>query len=186
MEEPLTTFERAAQPTLWYGCVSCDRFLIWRGEGSSRCLWKACCSCCLFGEFLVYCYLVRALPLLVLFGCLTLIKFLVEIWGQETPTWMCPGGPFMFLVVYELIFPGFIYLDGLCTKNEDIVFPHRDVLGAVLFLCGSLYSLSYEVGRFRWKKLQEHRGKLHMEGLAKYCILPNYFGDLFTSSWLVT
>eukprot|EP00929_Paragymnodinium_shiwhaense_P053754 TRINITY_DN26926_c0_g1_i6.p1 TRINITY_DN26926_c0_g1~~TRINITY_DN26926_c0_g1_i6.p1 ORF type:complete len:211 (-),score=10.21 TRINITY_DN26926_c0_g1_i6:101-733(-) len=120
----------------------------------------------------------------VSFGAFTLIKFLVEIWGQETPTWICPGGPFMFFVIYVLILPGIIYADGLCTRNGDITFAYRDVLGAVLFLGGSLYSLSYEVGRFRWKKLEENKGKLHTQGLAKHCIHPNYFGDLFTySGW---
>lgn len=107
---------------------------------------------------------------------------LIDTWGQETPNWVCPGGPIMWAVVYLLIIPGIIYAAGICTHSQDIVFPNRDLLGGFLFFFGSAYSLSYEVARFKWKKNPNNR--LHTEGLARFCIHPNYFGDLFTySGW---
>jgi steroid 5-alpha reductase family enzyme len=135
---------------------------------------------------------VHQFPLLLCFGAVTLIKMLIETWGQDTPNWVCPGRTFecgiaMFFVIYFMIFPAIIYADGICTSNQDIppdLFTSvpwlRDAVGTALFLFGYTYSLSYEIGRFRWKARSENKGKLHTIDLAKYCIHPNYFGDLFT------
>jgi len=108
------------------------------------------------------------------------VKFFVEIWGQETPTWVNPGGPVVFLMIFVMIIPGFIATDVLCLENPDIDFEGYKIVGFLMFLFGSTYSLTYEVGRFQWKKQPENKGRLHTIGLAKYCIHPNYFGDLFT------
>ena len=64
--------------------------------------------------------------------------------------------------------------------KPDIHFLHRDIVGFVLFAFGSSYSLWYEVHRFQWKKDPNNKGKLHTIGLAKYCIHPNYLGDICT------
>jgi protein-S-isoprenylcysteine O-methyltransferase Ste14 len=165
------------------GLVDCNKLLSWRGAGSDRRLWKAFCSVAMVAEMGFYVYVVyvaQASPWLMLFGTLTTLKMLIETWGQDTPNWVCPGGPLMFLVVYVLILPGIIYADGICTSNQDISFPGRDLLGVFLFFFGSSYALTYEMGRFKWKARPENKGKLHTEGLAAYCIHPNYFADLFT------
>ena len=127
-----------------------------------------------------YVYVVRFFPLLICFGVWSLVKYLVETWGQETPTWICPGGIGGFIMIYVLIMPGIVYMDGYCTSNQDMHFPFRNEIAAVLFFGGSSFSLSYELGRFAWKKKDQNKGKLHTVGLAKYCIHPNYLGDLFT------
>jgi len=90
----------------------------------------------------------------------------------------------MLLCIYVLIVPGVVYIYAYCTKTSDIDFPYSNIVALVLYFFGSGYSLSYEVGRFRWKAKPENKGKLHTVDLAKYCIHPNYFGDLFTySGW---
>eukprot|EP00392_Amoebophrya_sp_AT5.2_P001626 g1628.t1 len=173
-------------PARAYGCVPCEKLLIWRGEGSNRTLWKCFCSAVLVAEIGFYVYLVYPqFPLLVLFACFSLVKFLVETWGQDTPNWICPGGVGMFLFIYVVIIPGLLlYPNGVCTRNQDITFPYHSLLGAVLFFGGSCFSLGYEVGRFRWKKDPGNKGRLHTVGLARFCIHPNYLGDLFTySGW---
>jgi len=182
-QEPLVP---GSEPTLWCGFINCSKLSVWRGEGSDRRLWKGFCSLCLVAEFCVYFDAVRARPVLLLAGTLTLFKLLVETWGQDTPTWVCPGGPVMFLVIYVGIIPGVVYADGLCTHNPDILCPYRDAVGFALFAFGSVYSLWYEVHRFKWKKDSGNKGRLHMVGLARYCIHPNYFGDLFTyTGWAI-
>lgn len=161
------------------GCLDCSRLVIWRGDGSDRRMWKSFCTLCLIGELSVYLYVVQSRPLLVVMGLVTLAKLLVETWGQDTPTWVCPGGPVLFFLIYFLIIPGIVYADGLCTKNPDIIFPCKDAVGFALFLFGYSYSLWYEVNRFKWKKDPSNKGRLHAIGLAKYCTHPNYLGDLF-------
>lgn len=163
-----------------FWCVDCTKLLIWRGEGSDRRAWKALCSVCLIAELGFYMYVVREHLILISMAALTSLKMFVEIWGQDTPTWVCPGGPLMFFVVFALILPSIIYADGICTRNPDILFNYHEWVGLGLFLFGSAFSLSYEVGRFQWKTVEDNKGRLHTIGLAKYCIHPNYFGDLFT------
>ncbi|CAE6959708.1 unnamed protein product [Symbiodinium natans] len=117
--------------------------------------------------------------ILHIIGGLFTSKVLVTIWGQETPTWFCPASFGLLFVIYVIGLPTLAYMFGVCTMNPDIRFPGRDQVGLGLYVGGSLYSLAYEVGRFRWKARPEHKGKLHKEGLAAWSIHPNYFGDLF-------
>mmetsp|Transcript_110293 Transcript_110293/g.292934 ORF Transcript_110293/g.292934 Transcript_110293/m.292934 type:complete len:305 (-) Transcript_110293:27-941(-) len=182
-------------------CVSCGRLSLWRGTGSNRRAWKAVCTagCALvFGSYFDTVYRLHGPEAagaerdsstcltLLLVGVLTLVKFLVEIWGQETPTWVCPGGPVLFCAVYLLGFPSYIYTAAACSQHADLDqllatrSPYRQAIGFVLFSLGSAYSLCYEVGRFRWKRKATNKGRLHTEGLARYCIHPNYLGDLIT------
>lgn len=189
-----------------WSCLDCPRRLLsWRAypdddDLASRWRWKLFCSVCLVAELSGYLYVAYKIaenPFLAFMGATAAIKFLIEIWGQDTPTWVCPGGPVMFFVIYFLIFPGVIYTDGICTQQPDLQLrwgqqhelhilgqPLHRWFGLFLYVFGSVYALSYEVGRFRWKKRDENRGRLHTIGLARYCIHPNYFGDLFTySGW---
>lgn len=85
-------------------------------------------------------------------------------------------------MIFVLIIPGFIYTDTVCVQDPDITFHGHEIVGVICFLFGSTYALSYEMGRFQWKKQPENKGRLHTIGLAKYSIHPNYFGDLFTYS----
>ena len=189
MNEPLLGSEDQTQSCC--GFVNCKYLTSWRGTGSNRRLWKMFCSLCLITIFAIYIFIVLQSPLLILFGSISVIKMLIETWGQDTPNWVCPGGVGMFLVIYFLILPFIIYADGVCTSNPDIppdLFTSvpwmKDAVGTVMFFFGYSYSLSYEVGRFRWKAKPENKGRLHTIGLARFCIHPNYFGDLFTySGW---
>lgn len=128
--------------------------------------------------------------ILALLGCISAVKFLTEIWGQDTSNWVCPSGILMFVVVYFGIFVFLIYTFGICRYGQDILngdgtsVHARNLLGFALFLFGSAYSLTYEVRRFRWKKNPANKGRLHTIELASLCVHPNYFGDLFTySGW---
>lgn len=187
MLEPLhTTKADNAAGALWCGVVDCSRWLNWRMTESNRLAWKIVCTLCLCGDFALLVYLLRHFPLLLLFSGLTMSKFLIEAWGQNTPTWVVPGSLTLFVLMYCVGFPSLFYYMGSCTRNQDITFPYRDLVGAAFFFFGSTFALSYEVGRFRWKKQEENKGKLHTVGLAAFCIHPNYFGDLFTySGWAI-
>jgi len=127
-----------------------------------------------------YFYYVADSLALVVIGAAFVVKALVEIWGQETPTWLCPGNVCQLLFIYVVGLPTIVSMMGYCRMATDINFRGRDILGLLLYFGGSAYSLAYEVSRFRWKARPENKGKLHTVGQAAYCIHPNYFGDLFT------
>lgn len=61
-------------------------------------------------------------------------------------------------------------------------------LGVVLYLVGSYLNTGSEYQRKLWKEVPEHKGKLYTEGLFRYSMHINYFGDvvLFTGFALVT
>jgi steroid 5-alpha reductase family enzyme len=60
--------------------------------------------------------------------------------------------------------------------------------GVALYLCGSYLNTASEHQRHRWKQQPENRGRLYTEGLFRYAMHINYFGDtvLFTGYALVT
>jgi len=123
---------------------------------------------------------------MVLIGVLWFSKNLVAIWGQDTPTVLAPGNPFMFCMAYVFGIPTTVWIFAGCPENGDISFLYRDVVGLVFFVFGLCYSFAYEVGRFRWKQLPENKGRCHTVGLASLSIHPNYFGDLFTyNGWAI-
>jgi steroid 5-alpha reductase family enzyme len=51
-------------------------------------------------------------------------------------------------------------------------------LGVALYIIGSYLNTGSEYQRLRWKQAPEHIGKLYTEGLFKYAMHINYFGDL--------
>ncbi|CAE7731284.1 unnamed protein product [Symbiodinium microadriaticum] len=187
LEQPLAAESVESTETC---CCGLDRdfrkWVQWRrpaGSSSStdRLPWQSGCTVLFLLEMSSYFYFVLESPVLLVMGGVFVVKVLVEIWGQTTPTWLCPGTLCLLLVVYTLGFPTIVpYMFGYCTKVLDICFLGHQTLALALYLGGSSYSLYYEVHRFRWKAKPENKGKLHMVGPAAWCIHPNYFGDLFT------
>lgn len=53
-----------------------------------------------------------------------------------------------------------------------------DYFGILLFLSGSFINTGSELQRHFWKKRPENKGKLYTEGLFKYSMHINFFGDL--------
>jgi len=62
-----------------------------------------------------------------------------------------------------------------------------DYSGIVLFLIGSWMNTQSEYTRHIWKQNKDHKGKLYTQGLFKYSMHINYFGDilLFTGLTLI-
>ena len=63
-----------------------------------------------------------------------------------------------------------------------------DYTGILLFLIGSWVNTQSEYTRHIWKKSSGHKGKLYTDGLFRYSMHINYFGDilLFTGLALIT
>lgn len=73
--------------------------------------------------------------------------------------------------VYYLGFSYFVY-------DTSHPFDAIDALGIALFAAGSYLNTGSELQRDRWKKAPEHKGKLYTEGLFRYSMHINYFGDI--------
>lgn len=69
---------------------------------------------------------------------------------------------------------GYAFLGYQAAGPFDLI----DALGIALFLLGSLLNTFSEVQRDRWKKDPAHKAKLYTEGLFRYSMHINYFGDL--------
>ena len=52
------------------------------------------------------------------------------------------------------------------------------IIGIFLFAAGSAINTGSELLRDQWKKDPAHKGKLYTEGLFRYSMHVNYFGDL--------
>jgi len=63
-----------------------------------------------------------------------------------------------------------------------------DYFSILLYLVGSWMNTYSEYKRYVWKKQDKNKGKLYTEGLFKYSMHINYFGDvvLFTGFALIT
>lgn len=163
--------------------INCRAWINWRGSKDGRNVWKGLCSVLLSVSVGAYLYMVSDSVTLVVMGVVFWAKLLIEIWGQDTPTWAAPGTLTLFVLVYVFGIPSVLLLFGYC-RDVDVEFPYREPLALVMYLFGSFYSLGYEVHRFRWKAEPGNKGKLHTIGLARLSMHPNYFGDLFTyTAW---
>lgn len=78
--------------------------------------------------------------------------------------------PFAFALYYL----GFAYLG----YGERAAFGLPEVLGIALFLLGSATNTGAEYQRDVWKKRPENKGRLYTQGLFRYSMHINYFGDV--------
>jgi len=174
-------------------CLDCADLTGWRRSGTNEenrvMLWKTASAVGFFlWMYVLYFDTWGFASALGLVGIVLTVKVLIEIWGQDTPTWLRPGGWKLFVLIYGIGFPSFLYTINLAASQPpDIelgsqggILGDRLVVGFVLYLFGSLYSLSYELHRFWFKRQPQNKGRLHTTGFAALCIHPNYFGDFFT------
>lgn len=82
--------------------------------------------------------------------------------------------PFAFALYYI----GFALLVYGTTKPIGWI----DFLAILLFIGGSFINTYAEWQRHLWKKCQENRGRLYTQGLFKYAMHINYFGDIL---WVI-
>jgi protein-S-isoprenylcysteine O-methyltransferase Ste14 len=77
-----------------------------------------------------------------------------------------------------------LYIGGNKAQPVDLF----DFLGLFLYLTGSCLNSGSEYSRHIWKQKPENRGRLYTEGLFKYSMHMNYFGDvvLFTGFAVIT
>jgi len=111
---------------------------------------------------------------IVLTFCVTIfLRFtfmMLYLLKREMPTEEVFSVSIAFLIYYV----GFSLL--AANSHQSVSF--LDYLGIVLFLTGSFLNTCSEIQRNTWKKKEENKGKLFTEGLFKYAMHINYFGDV--------
>ncbi len=93
-----------------------------------------------------------------------------------------------FEEVFSVTFAFALYYVGfaLLTIDSNIPITSIDYLGIFIFLLGSIINTYSELQRNKWKKKPENKGKLYTEGLFKYSMHINYFGDfLWVSGYAI-
>lgn len=81
---------------------------------------------------------------------------------------------FSIPMAFALYYVGFTFF----VRQNSMPFDIIDALGIFLFLWGSYLNTSSELKRNKWKQNPENKGQLYTEGLFKYSMHINYFGDL--------
>ncbi len=80
---------------------------------------------------------------------------------------------------FTLILPfGVYYLGYALLTNTNKALSFWDYLAVLVFIAGSLINSGSELQRHFWKQRPENKGKLYTEGLFKYAMHINFFGDL--------
>lgn len=77
-------------------------------------------------------------------------------------------------MAFALYYIGF----SLLVLPTDQAMDYVDYLGIALFLVGSLINTYSELQRHFWKQRPENKGKLYTQGLFRYSMHINFFGDL--------
>ena len=73
---------------------------------------------------------------------------------------------------------GFALFALTTPQSIDVI----DYLGILIFVVGSFINTCSEIQRHLWKEKAENRRKIYTEGLFKYSMHINYFGDLL---WVI-
>lgn len=83
----------------------------------------------------------------------------------------------LFIGAVHLVFA---FLGGRQTAPVGLV----EVVGTLLFVVGSYLNSGSEYQRYCWKQQPQHAGQLYTEGLFRYAMHINYFGDvLLFAGW---
>lgn len=99
--------------------------------------------------------------------------------------WSEVWGLLGFMAFFEI---GVLLLGGGAFRNNAISFGWLDVAAGALLLIGSFLNTFSELQRKWWKENPSNAGHIYTEGLFRYSMHINYFGDtlLFTGWCLFT
>lgn len=140
----------------------------------------------LFGEQWQFADMTRAE---ILFGCAALywLRHAITVLYllQRAIDWSEVFGLLCFMAFFEI---GLLGLGGGAFRDSVIPLGGLDVVAVVLLVVGSFFNTFSELQRKWWKKDASNKGKCYTEGLFKYSMHINYFGDsvLFTGWALFT
>jgi len=99
--------------------------------------------------------------------------------------WSEVVGLLVFIAIFEI---GLVVIGGGAFRDYSIELGWLDILALLFLLFGSYLNSFSEIQRKWWKKDPSNKGRCYTEGLFKYSMHINYFGDtvLFTGWCLFT
>lgn len=111
------------------------------------------------------------------------IRLQVTVWIFQLRFWTWMETIAISILMTFVLF-GFAKAGGNNEQAVGII----EVIGVMLYLCGSCINTFSEYARHVWKLKAENRGRLYTGGLFCYAMHINYFGDivLFTGFAMVT
>ncbi len=80
------------------------------------------------------------------------------------------------------IMPFIIPLVAVVSGNNGQKIDYLEYAGILMFILGSYLNTYSEFLRYIWKKKKENKGHIYADGLFKYSIHINYFGDIILFS----
>jgi len=112
---------------------------------------------------------------LILISCLLLYIFRLFIttfvFLKRKLAW---GEAIIIAILMSLALFSFAFVGG----SSHIAINALDYSGIILYLMGSWINTQSEYTRHIWKQNEQNKGKLYTDGLFKYSMHINYFGDL--------
>lgn len=120
----------------------------------------------------------------ILITSILIIYFLrlqVTVWAFQKRKWTWPE-----TIIISLVMPWSLYIFVRFGGSNVHSVGAIEIMGVLLYLAGSYMNTRSEYDRYIWKK--KNRGHIYTEGLFKYSMHINYFGDsvLFTGFAMVT
>ena len=122
---------------------------------------------------------------IILFICLVIYSLrtvlALVIFLKRRMNW---GEGLLVSLVMSVVLFALAYFGGNQKASVGVI----DGIGIVLYLCGSFLHSTSEYQRYIWKQRAGNQGHLYTEGLFRYSMHMNYFGDvlIFTGLALIT
>jgi steroid 5-alpha reductase family enzyme len=122
----------------------------------------------------------------VLIALCLIIYFLrlqVTVWAFQKRQWVWPE-----TIIISIVVPLALYAFAHVGGNNLQPFGVIETVGGLLYFLGSYSNTSSEYRRHVWKFKKENKGRLYTDGLFRYSMHINYFGDvvLFTGFAMIT
>ena len=178
--EDLEEMEEGGYAVEGVGFFDCSNWLGWRkAPRGNRTIWKIVCSVSLLASlYFFYWAEIGFFTPLGIMGIVLMVKGLIEIWGQETPTFICPGTFTLFFLTYGLGLPGVFWQYANCT-NVDIAFPT-----SLKYVCQKIVvPFSIMVGEGKLTEGEALTTKCELEFFQWVGIALNIFGSVYSLSY---
>lgn len=101
------------------------------------------------------------------------VRLQVTVWIFQKRKWTWAETAVISILMSVALY-AFAHVGGSSQKDLGIV----EFIGVLSYLTGSFVNTHSEYSRYVWKSKEDNRGKLYTEGLFRYSMHINYFGDV--------
>jgi len=111
------------------------------------------------------------------------VRLQITVWVFQKRKWV-----WLEAGVISIVMPFTLYVFAQVGGNNHQPVGVLEVIGLLLYFIGSYINTKSEYSRHVWKLKEENKGRPYTEGLFRYSMHINYFGDvlLFTGFAMIT